>query len=275
MRGRKSKAVAHEDTHRWMVSYADFITLLFAFFVVMYAISSVNVSKYKSLAEGMHSAFTKKGKNQSVAELASRKEAKSAVENDVQEKDQFNELIKALSELQDSDYHMNPQDGWIELDIKAGALFDSGSADLRPIAIVKLMQLADIIRKLPYPIALEGYTDNVPISTTQYPSNWELSSARAAAVARCLTTFGVAQSRITVTGFGEQYPVADNGTEEGRAMNRRVNLIIAKDKTVPRLLNPDIGGKANKEPTNTEETTAEDNATNTSQTLNKDNKETP
>ncbi|MFW2539157.1 MULTISPECIES: OmpA family protein [unclassified Legionella] len=279
MRGRKSKAVAHEDTHRWMVSYADFITLLFAFFVVMYAISSVNVSKYKSLAEGMHSAFTKKGKHQSVAEIASRKEAKSALENPIQEKDQFNELIKALSDLQDSDYHMNPQDGWIELDIKAGALFDSGSADLRPIAVVKLMQLADVIRKLPYPIALEGYTDNVPINTPQYPSNWELSSARAASVARCLTTFGVDQSRITVTGFGEQYPVADNGTEEGRAMNRRVSLIIAKDRTVPRLFNPEMSYKIDKEATDNEQTQSkEDNAVGNSQTEtpNKDNnKENP
>lgn len=279
MRGRKSKAVAHEDTHRWMVSYADFITLLFAFFVVMYAISSVNVSKYKSLAEGMHSAFTKKGQHQSVAEIASRKEAKSALENPIQEKDQFNQLIKALSDLQDSDYHMNPQDGWIELDIKAGALFDSGSADLRPIAVVKLMQLADVIRKLPYPIALEGYTDNVPINTPQYPSNWELSSARAASVARCLTTFGVDQSRITVTGFGEQYPVADNGTEEGRAMNRRVSLIIAKDRTVPRLFNPEMSYKIDKEAADNEQTQSkEGNVVGNSQTEtpNKDNnKENP
>lgn len=266
MRGRKSKAVAHEDTHRWMVSYADFITLLFAFFVVMYAISSVNVSKYKSLAEGMHSAFTKKGKHQSVAEIASRKEAKSALENPIQEKDQFNELIKALSDLQDSDYHMNPQDGWIELDIKAGALFDSGSADLRPIAVVKLMQLADVIRKLPYPIALEGYTDNVPINTPQYPSNWELSSARAASVARCLTTFGVDQSRITVTGFGEQYPVADNGTEEGRAMNRRVSLIIAKDRTVPRLFNPEMSYKVDQSADNGQTKAKEDKAVDNNQT---------
>ncbi|WP_019217459.1 OmpA family protein [Legionella tunisiensis] len=183
-----------------------------------------------------------------------------------------------MSDLQDSDYHMNPQDGWIELDIKAGALFDSGSADLRPIAVVKLMQLADVIRNLPYPIALEGYTDNVPINTPQYPSNWELSSARAASVARCLTTFGVDQSRITVTGFGEQYPVADNGTEEGRAMNRRVSLIIAKDRTVPRLFNPEMSYKLDKQSaaemlTKEKEEKAADNSQ--IETPNKDNKETP
>ncbi|KTC85748.1 OmpA family protein [Legionella drozanskii] len=241
MRGRKNKVVPHEDTHRWMVSYADFITLLFAFFVVMYAISSVNVSKYKSLAEGMNSAFTSKSKGQSVSTLAqTKKDMKPAVDSPIKDKDQFNQLIKALSALQDSDYHMNPQDGWVELDIKANALFDSGSADLRPVAVLKLMKLASIIKTLPYSIAIEGYTDNMPIETEQYPSNWELSSARAAAVARTLSSFGVNKKQLSVTGYGEQYPVADNGSEEGRAQNRRVNVIIAKDKTVPRLLDPSI-----------------------------------
>lgn len=236
---RKNKRVEQEDTHRWMVSYADFITLLFAFFVVMYAISSVNVSKYKSLAEGMHTAFTKKTNEKGITNIASKEASRTAVDNQINQQDQFNELIKALSDLQDSDYQMNPQNGWVELDIKAGALFDSGSAELRPIAMIKLMKIAEILKKLPYPIALEGYTDNVPIDTPQFPSNWELSSARAAAVARSLTTFGVDSTKISVTGFGEQYPVADNHTEEGRAKNRRVNMVIAKDKTVPRLLNPE------------------------------------
>ncbi|ARG97958.1 OmpA family protein [Legionella micdadei] len=280
MRGRKSKnSVPHEDTHRWMVSYADFITLLFAFFVVMYAISSVNVSKYKSLAEGMHSAFTSKGEGQSVSNVAqTTKELKKAVESPINEKDQFNQLIKALSDLQDSDYQMNPRDGWVELDIKAGALFDSGSADLRPIAVVKLMKLASIIKSLPYPIAIEGYTDNMPIDTEQYPSNWELSSARAAAVARTLTSFGVDQKQMSVTGYGEQYPVASNDTEEGRALNRRVNVIIAKDKAVPRLLDPSMS-LTNKNPSNEVKAgqtgVSTPGATNTESTNVNNNKEIP
>ncbi|CDZ78569.1 Chemotaxis protein MotB [Legionella massiliensis] len=241
MRGRKNKAVPHEDTHRWMVSYADFITLLFAFFVVMYAISSVNVSKYKTLAEGMHTAFAQKNnKQQGIAQETKVKNMNTAMKSPVNQQDSFTQLVQALSALQDSDYHMNPQDGFVELDIKAGALFDSGSAELRPAAVVKLMKLAAIIKTLPYPIAIEGYTDNMPIETDQYPSNWELSSARAAAVARTMSTFGVEQTQMSVTGYGEQYPVADNKTEEGRAQNRRVCLVIAKDKLVPRLLNPAI-----------------------------------
>ena len=246
MRGRKNKPVPHEDTHRWMVSYADFITLLFAFFVVMYAISSVNVSKYKSLAEGMQTAFDSKASPKSGGPTSTQ-DSKSTVKTNINEKDQFNQLVKALSALQDSDYHMNPQDGFVELDIKAGALFDSGSANLRPVAIIKLMKLASIIKSLPYPIAIEGYTDNMPIDTEQYPSNWELSSARAASVARSLASFGVEQTRLSVTGYGEQYPIADNANEEGRSKNRRVNVIIAKDKTVPRLINPAISIKEQKQ----------------------------
>lgn len=246
---RKSKAVIHDDTHRWIVSYADFITLLFAFFVVMYAISSINVSKYKSIAEGMHSAFDAKNTGKALVIADTTQKGQSERKGPTVGKDKFNELIKALAGLQDSDYHMNPQDGYVELDIKAGALFDSGSADMRPLAIIKLMKLASIIQSVPYPIAIEGYTDNMPIETSQYPSNWELSADRAAAVARWLSSFGVQQNRMSVTGYGEQYPIEENTSDEGRSRNRRVNVIIAKDKTVPRLANPAISVKENKEST--------------------------
>ncbi|MFC3907977.1 flagellar motor protein MotB [Legionella dresdenensis] len=241
MRGRKSKHIPHEDTHRWMVSYADFITLLFAFFVVMYAISSVNVAKYKSLAQGMHTAFNKVEKNRAPVDNPSTLLGQSASKSDGEhdEDDPFDMLDQALAQLQDADYRMDRQEGWIELDIKAGALFDSGSAELKPLAIIKLIKVAEIIKELPYPVALEGYTDDVPINTPQYPSNWELSSARASALARVLTNYGVDPGRISVTGYGAQFPVATNETEEGRAKNRRVNLIIARDRNVPRLLNPE------------------------------------
>lgn len=239
---KKHKNEEHVDSHRWIVSYADFITLLFAFFVVMYAISSVNVSKFKAVSAGMNSAFKSKGDKPAAQEGMNG--ADGTKQN---EKAAFEALDNALAQLQDDDYQVNSHKGWIELNIKAGALFDSGNADLRPTAILKLMKLADIIKKMPYPIALEGYTDNVPIDSPQFPSNWELSSARASALARSLTISGVDQNRITVAGYGEQYPVADNMTEEGRAKNRRVNLIILKDKSVPRLLNPQIGIDSNKE----------------------------
>lgn len=238
MAGKRAKRPQTSDAHRWVVSYADFITLLFAFFVVMYAISSVNVSKYRTLAKGMHNAFNSHGKQAPVKSDVTK--GKSGFESDEEIEDPFEALSNELSSLQDSDYHINVQDGYIELDIKAGALFDSGSAELRPEAMLKIMKIAEMVKDLPYPLTLEGYTDNIPIDTPQYPSNWELSSARAASLARFLTAFGVQPNRLTVTGFGEQYPLADNADEAGRAKNRRVNMVIARDRSVPRLMNPGI-----------------------------------
>ncbi|WP_367605685.1 OmpA family protein [Legionella sp. W05-934-2] len=233
----------HEDSHRWVISYADFITLLFAFFVVMYAISSVNISKYRSLAEGMSSAFNKHDRKRPSNIIRERSEV--AVETKINE-DDFNRLEMALQQLKGEEFKISRHEGWVELDIKAASLFDSGSAQLVPDAEKKLIQVAKLIDKLPYPVALEGYTDNKPIYTTQFPSNWELSSSRASAVARILTQNGVSAERVTVTGYAAQYPIATNRTEAGRAKNRRVNIIIAKDKTVPRLLNPEMRSEFSK-----------------------------
>lgn len=234
MRRKKSKPESG-DSHRWVISYADFITLLFAFFVVMYAISSVNDAKYQSLSEGMHSAFNKKEarKNQNASDPALEKRQGEA-------QDSFSGLQAALRGLGDGDYRVNGQEGWVEIDIQAGSLFMKGNADLKPEALVKLMRIASIIKDLPYPVTLEGYTDNSPIETPQFPSNWELSAARAAAVGRVLNTFGVASGRISVTGFGEQFPIADNSTPDGQAKNRRVNILISKERNGSRRTKPDL-----------------------------------
>lgn len=206
----------------------------------MYAISSVNISKYKSLSEGMKSAFNKKDEARALKSTKSMKDGPQTTPFQGPFHDGLDELNQALIELQDGNYKINRQEGWVELDIKSGALFDSGDADLKPEAFVKLMQLAAKLKKSSSIVAVEGYTDNVPIETPQFPSNWELSAMRAAVVGRTLNSFGIATDRIFVTGYGEQYPVADNVTELGRAANRRVTIIIALNRNVPRLLNPAI-----------------------------------
>lgn len=240
MKSRRNKTEEHVDNHRWIISYADFITLLFAFFVVMYAISSVNVSKYKSLSDGMKSAFNKKDQDKATQSTDIIKDGPEENKTKGSYKDGLDELNKSLSELEDGNFKINRQEGWIELDIKAGSLFDSGNVDLKPEAFVKLMQLADKIKGLPYTVVIEGYTDNVPIETPQYPSNWELSAARAATVGRVLNSFGIATGRILVTGYGEQYPISNNDTAEGRNQNRRVNIVITKNRKVDRVLNPEM-----------------------------------
>lgn len=240
MKSRQKKTEVHQDSHRWVVSYADFITLLFAFFVVMYAISSVNVSKYKSLSEGMKSAFNQKDQNKATQSTDNIKDGPEEKKTKGTFKDGLDELNKSLSELEDGDFKLNRQEGWVEIDIKAGSLFDSGSADIKPEALIKLMKLAEKIKNLPFTVVVEGYTDNVPIETPQYPSNWELSAARAATVGRILNGFGIANHRILVTGYGDQYPITDNYTEAGRSQNRRVNILITKNRKVDRILNPDL-----------------------------------
>lgn len=241
MKSRRHRPEEHVDNHRWVISYADFITLLFAFFVVMYAISSVNISKYKSLSEGMKSAFNNKDQNKVTQSTDTIQDGPEEKKTKGTYNDGLEDLNKSLSELEDGDYKINRQNGWIELQIKAGSLFDSGSADLKPEALIKLMKLAGKIQTLSYTVVVEGYSDNVPIETPQYPSNWELSATRAASVGRILNSYGIPTDRIVVTGYGEQYPVSNNYTEEGRSQNRRVNIVIAKNRRVDRLINPELG----------------------------------
>lgn len=238
MKSRKKKQEEHQDNHRWVISYADFITLLFAFFVVMYAISSVNQAKYKSLAEGMHSAFNKKDHNKATVSTAKIKDGTHQTQTKGTYKDGMDDLNKALSDLEDGNYKINRQDGWIELEIKAGSLFDTGNAHLKAEALVKLMNLAVKLKDLSYPVAIEGYTDDRPIETPEFPSNWELSAARAATVGRVLNSYGIPKELIMVTGYGDQFPITDNFTSEARNKNRRVTIIIAKNRNVPRIMNP-------------------------------------
>lgn len=238
MRSKKSRNEEPVDHHRWVISYADFITLLFAFFVVMYAISSVNTAKYKSLSEGMKSAFNKMDKEQQEQSIEDQKKGPHTKKVYGEYKDGLDEINQSLSELQDKNYKINRQKGWIELDIQSGALFGSGDAELKADALVKLMQLAGKLKKSHAIVSIEGYTDNMPIETPQYPSNWELSATRAASVGRVLNAYGIDTHRLMVTGYGEQYPISDNITDVGRALNRRVSIVIAADRKSKRLLNP-------------------------------------
>ncbi|TAL62385.1 MAG: flagellar motor protein MotD [Legionella sp.] len=235
---KRRRPIEREDNERWIVSYADFITLLFAFFVVMYSISSLNDSKYQSLSEGLHSAFNNKDHGKSVNTTTQVNEGMSETHTLGKFKDGMDDLNKALSDLEDGNYKINHQEGWIELNIKAGSLFKPGNSELNAAAIMKLMALATKLKGQNYPIVIEGYTDNVPIETPQYPSNWELSASRAATVGRVLNGFGVPNRLLMVTGYGEQFPITDNFTPEARSQNRRVVIIIAKNRQVQRILNP-------------------------------------
>lgn len=261
-RGRKKKIEDHENHDRWLVSYADFITLLFAFFVVMYAISSVNEGKYRVLSDTMVEAFSEelKEQKQTRAPLLSperqqgdfldrgeektvqhdpgvaQQNSRSSLPSDVQPQDDrlwavASNLDSALQDFVDRKLvKINLQGDKIEVQLSNKMLFGSGSARLSAEARKAFRDIATIIKPLDNSIHVEGHTDNVPIKTITYPSNWELSAARAASVVEYLARQGVDPARLAAIGYGEYRPVSSNETAEGRSQNRRVSLLIRSEQ---------------------------------------------
>ena len=278
-----------------MVSYADFITLLFAFFVVMYSISSVNEGKYKSLTHSLGAAFSNKNKqesvldpvqietpftavqpilldkpavtfkpipldtpaetfkpelldNQTTAEVEKRRELSEGI---LKERKQLNQVSDQLEEalepfIDDKLVSVKRNDYWIELEMNSELLFLSGEATLSKKAQPVLKKIAEVINALPNAINVEGHTDNIPIGTLKFPSNWDLSSARATSVVQEFVKEGINPTRLSAIGYGEFHPIGDNKIEEGRFKNRRVTLVLmsqafsrygANDEERAKLLN--------------------------------------
>jgi chemotaxis protein MotB len=279
---RKRRPEEHENHERWLVSYADFITLLLAFFVVMYAISSVNEGKYRILSDSLVAAFRSQPKSlepiqvgesvkspwvdktervktpRLVAPVAMPLGDDSTVYPDVpvgqdpaeqvphdgagqQALDRISARIRAsLAPLIEKDLVALRRDKlWLEVEIKTSILFPSGSSALEQTALPILKELAGILKDFPNPLQVEGFTDNVPINSVAYPSNWELSAARAASVVHLFNKLGVKPERMAAVGYGEHRPIVDNTTPEGRNKNRRVVLQILAQSEARRVL--DIG----------------------------------
>ena len=239
---RRPKRAEHDNHERWMVSYADFITLLFAFFVVMYAISSVNEGKYKVFSVSVNHAFGANGKagegsavHLSEEEiyfksLVDRRNARMA-EKQRKQNERMQNLAKTLNETMDKfvkngQMNVSQTGRGIEMEINASALFNQGEADIQPEAKKTLADAAKVLVDNDYAIEVEGHTDNLPISTARFPSNWELSSARASSVVRLFIDQGVAAKRLKAVGSADNQPVQPNDTAEGRARNRRVTITV-------------------------------------------------
>lgn len=224
-----------------MISYADFITLLFAFFVVMYAISQVNEGKYRVLSDALNSAFSPRDKVQLIESPVNDSAAKFQLQiqqlraHKTEEQKQrtqerlreTNEKIRQALSALTRDGQATVTDGafGISIDLDAGFLFGVGEATVAPQARPILQAIAQVLIYTDFPLVIEGHTDNQPVSG-RLGSNWELSALRAATVARVMAEDGILPARLTASGFGEQRPLADNATPEGRARNRRVSLRI-------------------------------------------------
>lgn len=238
---RRPKRADRDNNDRWLVSYADFITLLFAFFVVMYAISSVNVGKYKVLSTSINSAFSRPQRpieadtqnmdqDELLKSLVDRRNARIASQQHKQQEylhNLFEKLNRVLAPLVSKGQVSVIQSGrGIVLDLNVRALFHEGDANLQPNAVKTLTEVAHVLKPGDLAIQVEGHTDNVPISTALYPSNWELSSARASSVVRLFISEGVGSKRLTAAGVADNQPLVPNDTPEHRARNRRVTVTI-------------------------------------------------
>ncbi|MFZ2405292.1 MAG: flagellar motor protein MotD [Methylobacter sp.] len=272
MERRRKRRIVNTNNHdRWMVSYADFITLLFAFFVVMYSISSVNEGKYKTLSDSLGEAFSNKEQQGNVVDpiqigvlpttiqpiplenpTTVEDEKKRELSEEIlkerrrlsQVSDQFEQVLAPF--IDDKLVAVKKNDYWIELEMNSEMLFLSGEAELSKKAIPVLKKIVEVIDPLPNMINIEGHTDNVPIDNVKFRSNWDLSSARATSVVHEFVKDGINPPRLSAIGYGEFHPIGDNKIEAGRFKNRRVVLVLmsqafarygANDEERAKLLN--------------------------------------
>jgi chemotaxis protein MotB len=264
----------HVNHEAWAIPYGDLVTLLLAFFVVMYAISSVNAGKYRVLSDSLFAAFrgsprtmnpiqvgqpaTGSGSELDSAAIQSqlsgqqrstlapvpidggnRADGASSIANHAGQHAAVgaggsaalakvaDEVARAMDDLVKQNLVVvRSSEFWIEVEIKTDILFPSGSAQLNPSSTDVIQRLGAALAPFPNSIRVEGHTDNKPIKTVSFYSNWELSAARAGSVVRVLQSRGVAPERLAVIGYGEQRPVQSNDTEQGRNANRRVVVVI-------------------------------------------------
>ncbi len=249
---RRRRQEEHENHERWLVSYADFITLLFAFFVVMYAISSVNEGKYRVLSNSLVNAFkntTGQAGGQPIAVIQgapvlppkpiARPERLADVKKaDEQKLEQRSKMKNVASEIMDALQPLVAQgkvrlletSRGVTIEINDSVLFPAGQARIQSASVSAMLAIAQVLSGSDFPITIEGHTDNIPISTPQFPSNWELSAMRATTVLRLFNEGGVGAERLTAIGYGETRPVETNTTVEGRARNRRVSILIDSNR---------------------------------------------
>lgn len=249
---RKRKLEERENHERWLVSYADFITLLLALFVVMYAVSQFNEGKYRKMADSLVTALGAQPDHPIRELIVSEPTPSSPVRPPSEEEDRAIKKARRLAEAQrrqqeameviardvvaafqpfsslieNGQVRVIPSTRGLAVEINARVLFAPGQAVLEQNSARVLEAVAQVLKDNDYPIQVEGHTDSIPIVTDKFPSNWELSAVRASSVVRLLIGSGVEAARLTAVGYGENRPVDSNDTEDGRTRNRRVTVMI-------------------------------------------------
>ena len=251
---KRQKPEEKENHERWMVSYADFVTLLFAFFTCLYAISSVDVAKMGQMVASMKVSFggqifdgtsstlslDKNGVGSSISVTPSMLPDDDAKNSKTRSKykvilsgeadmARFKRTIEGLlsEEIKNSQVRVYLERRGVVISLGENGNFDSGSDVIRPDGLATLDTIATSLATIGNQIRVEGHADNVPINTPRFPSNWHLSTARATTVIlRMVNNFGMSPELMTPSGYGEYRPIASNDTAEGRARNRRVDIVV-------------------------------------------------
>jgi chemotaxis protein MotB len=250
---RKKKVPEQENHERWLISYADFITLLFAFFVVMFATSQTDKGKAQQVSDSVKKALEGEKMSTVLAEILGGTVSdkgkgnammrgpggdKKVIPEKLDDK-KLAELVPSLKvlseelkkEIENGRIEINMQPRGLVVSFTQAALFPSGEDVISPDAYEGLEKVAMAINRLPNPVRLEGHTDSLPIRTPRFHSNWELSAARSIALMEILSEkFGVPQERLSVAGYADTAPIAPNDTQEGRARNRRVDIVVLNEQ---------------------------------------------
>ena len=241
----RRKPAQHENHERWLVSYADFITLLFAFFVVMFASTQADKSKAKKVSEAVQEALEHGQFSAAISVVLGRgkhEAVKSMDEDSLRDPPppppspaHPADLVQSLATLR-SGLEMELKSGKVQVKLEArglvislreAAFFASGDNVIAPDSVPIIAKIAEVVQDVPNPLRLEGYTDSVPIHNSRFHSNWELSSARSIAMLELLRQkFQIPPERMSVAGYAENAPSDSNDTAEGRAHNRRVELVL-------------------------------------------------
>jgi chemotaxis protein MotB len=216
---RRKNQPTHENHERWLVSYADFITLLFAFFVVMFASTQTDRSKAQAVSEAIERA------------LADSRLAPKLTPVTNKLADPLKVLTAELKdEIKKGNVQLKLESRGLIIGLSTSAFFPSGDNTIYPSAYPSIAKVAAVLNKLPNTLRLEGHTDSVPINTPRFQSNWELSAARSIAMLRLLNEkFGVERSRMAIVGYADTASIGSNDTEEGRGRNRRVDIVIVSE----------------------------------------------
>jgi chemotaxis protein MotB len=267
---RKKKHEEHVNAEAWAIPYGDLVTLLFALFTVMYAMSSVNEGKFRVLSDSMIAAFHGAPKSMQPVNIGDKQPGKGGDKplvgvsptalmkikdppksivggntsprdpgagKSADREDMPGALIRMERQVQNAmqaliDAKMvtvKRENMWLEIEINTDILFPSGAGDFSSAAEPVLDKLAEVLKPFPNPIRVEGHTDNRPIKTAAFPSNWELSATRAASVVHQFTKAGIDPLRLEIVGFGEFHPRQPNDTTEGRNANRRVAVLVLEE----------------------------------------------